>query len=295
MHAIVIVNPMSGPRPDAAVGATRARLAERVLRACGWEAEVHVTSRPGHATSLAARAAEARPHVVIAWGGDGTVREVADGLVHSAVPFGIVPAGSGNGLARELCVPRDAARALGHAVGAPARTIDAGRVGGRVFVNVAGLGVDARVAARFNAQRARGRGLITYALATIAELRRRSPVRGTVDVEGSEVLELDATLVAIANSGQYGNGARIAPGAALDDGRLDLVTVAAAGPWRALWRARRLYDGSVLRDASVVHRRITRARIACPEPILFHVDGDAVQAGTEIDVEVLPGALRIRA
>jgi diacylglycerol kinase family enzyme len=222
------------------------------------------------------------------------VREVAEGLVHSDVPFAIVPAGSGNGLAREIRVPRDPARALERAVDAPARIIDAGRIGGRVFVNVAGLGVDARVAARFNAQRATGRGLITYALATITELRRGDPVRGTFRGDGGEPLVLEAAVVAIANSGQYGNGARIAPGAALDDGLLDVVVVGAAGLASTLWRARRLYTGTVLRDPTVVHRRIARATITCSAPILFHVDGDAVQGGVALDVDVLAGALLVK-
>lgn len=295
MRAIVIINPMSGPRPSAASSVARARLAERVLRARGVEPDVHVTEYAGHACVIAARAAHARPDVVIAWGGDGTVREVAEGLVGRNVAFAIVPAGSGNGLAREIGVPRDPERALVRAVEAPSRVIDAGRIGGRVFVNVAGLGVDARVAARFNAQRATGRGVITYALATLAELRRNDPVRGTLRADGAEPLALDAAVVAIANSGQYGNGARIAPGAALDDGRLDVVVVGAAGLASTLWRARRLYTGSVLRDPTVVHRRIARATIACAGPILFHVDGDAAQGGAELEVEVLAGALRIKA
>lgn len=295
MHAVVIINPASGPRPRAASAITRARLAARVLRARGVDPDVHVTEHAGHARELAARAAAAHPDVVIAWGGDGTVREVAEGVVHRDVPFGIVPAGSGNGLAREVGVPRDPERALAHALDAPSRVIDAGRMGGRLFVNVAGLGVDARVAARFNARRATSCGFVTYALATLAELRRGEVVRGTLQTDAGESLPLEAVAVAVANSGQYGNGARIAPGALLDDGRLDVVVVGAAGLASTLWRARRLYTGSVLRDPTVVHRRVARATIRCRAPILFHVDGDAATGGAELEVEVLAGALRLKA
>jgi YegS/Rv2252/BmrU family lipid kinase len=294
MRATVIINPVSGPRRRTGEGQARAREAQRVLARHGLDVTTHATEYAGHARALAAAAAAGGAGLVIAWGGDGTVNEVASALVHTGVPIGVVPSGSGNGLANELGVPRQAEAALEHAVRSPVRRIDAGEIAGRVFLNVAGLGIDARIAHRFNARRSRSHGLRTYVWETLAELRQFTPIEYQVTA-GGERLETRAFLVAIANSPQYGNGARIAPGAKVDDGRLDLVIAEASGVAAALWRARRLFTGSILRDARVRHRLVDRVTVASSAPIVFHVDGEPGTAGNVVEARVLAGALLIRA
>jgi YegS/Rv2252/BmrU family lipid kinase len=294
MRATVIINPVSGPHGRAPAGPARAREAHRVLGRHGLDVTTLLTEYPGHARTLAASAVSEHVDLVIAWGGDGTVNEVASSLVRTGVPFGIVPAGSGNGLANELGIPRAAEAALEHAVRSPARRIDAGEIAGRVFLNVAGLGIDARIAHRFNARRGRSHGLRTYVRETVAELWRFAPIDYHV-VAGQERLDTRAFLVAIANSPQYGNGARGAPGARVDDGKLDLVVAEASGVLAALWRARRLFTGSILRDARVRHRLVEHVTVTSDAPIVFHVDGEPGTAGHIVEARVLAGALLIRA
>ena len=170
MHAIII-NPVSGGARGSA-GASRAELARAVVARWQIDAAIHVTERPGHARELAQAAIASGADRVIAWGGDGTINEVASVLAFSNVAMGIVPAGSGNGLARELGLPFDAQRALERALGGTPHAIDVGEIEQRLFVNVAGIGLDAHVAARFNAAENLRRGPRTYVAMTAAALMR---------------------------------------------------------------------------------------------------------------------------
>ena len=173
------------------------------------------------------------------------------------------------------------------------RTIDAGQIDGRFFVNVAGLGLDAHVAHHFNTHQS-SRGLSNYVRVTLSELWRYQPVTVSLEADG-EVIEAQPALVALANSPQYGNGARIAPQAELDDARLDLVVVKADAPLSTLWRARRLFTGTIAKDAQVQTRAIRTLRVRSREPIRFHVDGEICQGGREVEAHVLPASLRVRA
>lgn len=296
MRADLVVNPVSGGN-QGRPGRLRRQLdtSVDVLRRAGIETSVHLTGGPGHATALAAESARAGADVVAAWGGDGTVNEVAAALAGTSTALAIVPAGSGSGLARALGIPLHPQGAIDVIVQRATRRIDVGRIAGRTFVNVAGIGFDARVARAFNADRlARPgrRGLATYVRITVREFFRYAPPRCRIAV-GTERLEVDALLIALANSPQYGNGAVIAPDARLDDGEVDIVVVRASYPLRDLLRARRLFDGTIARDAGASILRAARASIEADGPIAFHTDGEPHDGGARLDVEMCPGALRV--
>lgn len=292
-YAAVIINPRAGgPRARRVGPAERAALAERIGRRAGLLVRAVVTEARGHGVGLTRQALADGASLVVAWGGDGTVNEVASVLAGSPVPLGIVPAGSGNGLARELGLSRNPEAALAAAFSAHERCLDAGLLGGRVFVNVGGIGFDARIAARFDAAGGR-RGLIEYVRLTVRELWRYLPARYRIEHDGGHYSGA-ALIVAAANSRQYGNGAWIAPRARLDDGRLDLVIVESASPLGNLWRARRLFDRSLLEDRGVRTAQVTRVRVEADEPVDLHVDGEPAGTAREVVVEVRPGALRVR-
>ena len=138
----IIINPISGGvRPDAA--RARAELASAIVDRHGDPAEVFVTERAGHARELTRAAVARGARLVMAWGGDGTINEVASTLAFGEIPLGIVPAGSGNGLARQLGISRQPADAIRQAIAAEPRRIDVGELGDRLFVNAAGVGFDA--------------------------------------------------------------------------------------------------------------------------------------------------------
>lgn len=254
---------------------------------------MRLTEGPGHALDLARAAVVARVPVVCAWGGDGTVNEVARAVAGTGTALGVVPAGSGNGLARELGIPWDPAQALGVALGRRERVIDVGDVEGRLFVNLVGIGLDAHVAARFNARRSGPRGLWPYVAIGAREILRYRAREYAIRV-GDETWQERALVVLCANARQYGGGAVVAPAARPDDGHLDLVVVAERPPLVALRDALHLFRGTLDRAPGVRTARVTTVEIAGPEPILFHVDGEAVAGGPVVTVRVRPAVLRVR-
>lgn len=260
----------------------------------GADAEVVVTERSGHAREIARDAAARGVGAVVAWGGDGTINEVASALAFSPVPLGIVPAGSGNGLARELRISLNPERAIASALRAAARPIDVGDIEGRLFVSIAGVGFDAHVAARFNAPSNRRRGFLGYAGITARALASYAPIRYRITANGS-VADVRAILVTLANSAQFGSGARIAPGALLDDGLLDLVVFQERSRLSTLVHIRRLFTGTAARVPGLRLERVTDVVIEADEPLTFHVDGELCLGGTRLHARVHPAALHVLA
>jgi YegS/Rv2252/BmrU family lipid kinase len=292
MSIAIIINPISGARGRALAAGARVELARRVAAACGETADVSVTEQAGHARDLARTARAGGARLVVAWGGDGTVNEVASALAFGDVPLAIVPGGSGNGLAHELGVSADPTAALTAALRATPRSIDAGEVDGRLFVNVAGIGFDAHVAARFNSPDNRRRGLAGYALLTARSLAAYTPGRYDI-VTADARLTVCALLVVLANGTEFGNRIRIAPHARVDDGALDLVIVEQRSRLGTVWNMRRLLGGSVDRAPIWSSRRVERVVIGSDAPMTFHVDGEPIHGGTSIEARVHAGALRI--
>ena len=310
-----VINPVAGSAfrggsPGGVVDAVRRRCA-----AAGVPHEVAVTKRPGHGRELAADLADRGFSPVVAWGGDGTVNEVASALMHRDAALGIVPAGSGNGLARELGISLRPEEAVAAALHGLDRIIDVGELAGRPFVNLAGVGLPAAVAELF-ARLARqsspdgptnsagvravpgrrllaGRGLAGYVRATALELLRYRSGRYTV-AAGGRTIERRALFIEVANGRQYGNGAVVAPRARLDDGLLDLVTVDPIGPARAAWGLWRLFNGTIDRHRYVHCSQVGGVTISADRPLRFHVDGEAVQGGESLTAKIHAKALRVR-
>jgi YegS/Rv2252/BmrU family lipid kinase len=229
---------------------------------------------------------------VLAWGGDGTINEVASALTFDETPLGIIPAGSGNGLARELGISRRPEAAIADALRAEPRAMDVGELEGRLFVNIAGIGIDAHVASRFNDPENQRRGLFGYALLTASALLTYRPSYYRIVADHGHV-EVRAILVCIANSAQFGNNARIAPGARVDDGLLDVVVVAEHSRLRTIRSLPKLFNGTIEQVPGCSIFRVRQAAIESDEPMTFHVDGEPVHGGTRLRLRVHPGALRI--
>ena len=169
MQAGIIVNPYAGRSGRIAARTDhRGRLAREALASCGVRGEVAFTGHRGTARALARSLVEAGATSLVCWGGDGTVNEVASEAARHGLPLGIVPGGSGNGLARELGLDRQPEAALRTALRGPERILDAGEIDGRFFANVAGVGFDAHVARL--AERFERRGAWSYFAAGIPEL-----------------------------------------------------------------------------------------------------------------------------
>ncbi len=268
----------------------RAEQAAALIEKRRLDAEVFVTERPGHARELAQSGLRRGVTTFVAWGGDGTVNEIGSALVGTDATLAIVPSGSGNGLARELGIPLEPAGAFQVVFEGRSRLIDAGELDGHLFFNIAGIGLDARVAHRF-AQGER-RGLVRYLELAAREIASFTPHEYALTADGRELI-VRPLLIAIANARQYGNGALIAPEALLDDGKLDLVVVDYLPAWKVLMHAPKLFAGTVARVPGVSITKTSRLGIASDAALVYHVDGEPYIGGQCVKGRIHARALRV--
>ncbi len=288
LRSVFILNPASGKL------SARARRSERVEQFIArhqLDATIALTTRRGHATELARDAAAAGVQLVVSVGGDGTMNEVASGLVATSALYGMIPTGSGNGLGRDLGLPMDFDRALDVLLDGAVRVIDTGIVDGHAFFNVMGLGFDAEIGRRFNA--CKGRGFFNYVQIGFRAFFAYRKQRITVEPEGGAAFSVDAFLASVANSTQYGNNARIAPRARLDDGRLDFVALTTGNLLLALPLVIRLFTRSMHRSRFARGAVAPRFRIRRAASGPIHTDGEIHDAPATFDIEVRPQSLRI--
>lgn len=300
MRAVVVINPIAGPGRTRMIGAC-VDLARSILALHHYDADVRVTGGPTDANRFALDAVAQKADLVVVWGGDGTVNGGAAAVAGTGIPLAIVPGGSGNGLARDLSIPFDPAKALTIAATGGARAIDAGDLHGSLFFNVAGIGLDARIAGRL-ATHGHRRGLPGYVLATVAELGSYDPcaysITNVYDADGhalhDTIVERRALFIALANSRQYGSGAQIAPKALLDDGLMEVVIVE---PQSSLQIARQLpafFRGRLQESGSIVMLSAAKMEISSAQPIPFHVDGEPRTGPNRITMDTRRGVLLVK-
>lgn len=267
MRFTFIINPAAGRGRAARLWP---RL-ERRLRERGVDFQAFPTRRPGHAEELAR--AHAGSGAVVAVGGDGTGREVAAGLIGSSTSFGLLPAGTGNDYCRSIGMGTDAAAALDRLLAASPRPVDAGLANGQTFINVAGIGLDAEVAAEVNRLPKYFGGTVPYVYALLKLLARFRPVPMRCVADG-RTIEGKMLLIAIAIAPCYGGGMRIAPHAVIDDGRFDVVVAGDLGRLETLATFPRLYAGSHLSLPKVAWFRAREVAVDSAVPVAFHADGE---------------------
>lgn len=287
MKARFIFNPRSGHNVRNPYLLDRARrfIAEHEL-----DASVIPTEGPRHATQLAREAVEGGCSLVVAIGGDGTMNEVATALVGTEAILGLVPCGSGNGLGRHLGIPGPGRGAFRTLLNGVPRLIDTGLANGIPFFNAMGIGFDAEISHRFN--RLSRRGIGAYFRTTFNAFFRFRPQRYVIRDSHVRV-ETTAFIVSIANSDQYGNDCFIAPGAQVDDGRLDVTVLKSVDVFNAVPLVVRLFTKSIGGSPSVARLRGSHFVIERPHPGLLHTDGETHETGASIDVSVRPRSLRI--
>jgi YegS/Rv2252/BmrU family lipid kinase len=289
----IIINPISGTGGRPEVARQRAELAASLATSLGLTAEIFLTERGGHARELAIAALGRGTTSVVAWGGDGTVNEVATALAFTERALAVVPSGSGNGLARELGIPLDPSGALAVALGGRTRVIDCGELDGRLFVNVAGIGLDAQVAHEFAAHGLVRRGFFRYLEVAGREMFRFEAASHTITAD-HQTVRSRALIVAIANARQYGNGALIAPRAQIDDGKLDVVVVGDRPVWQILMNVPRLFNGRIGEVSGVSMLAASEIDIASDRPVRYHVDGEPFAGGDRLRARALPHALHVK-
>lgn len=290
LRTTFILNPVSGR------ASTRARRRERVAQFIAQhqlDATLQITGHRRHATELAHAAVAAVSQLVVSVGGDGTMNEVAAGVVGTSALYGMIPTGSGNGLGRDLGLPMDFDRALDVLLDGAVRTIDSGTVDGHPFFNVMGLGFDAELGRRFNEAHGHSRGLFNYVQLGLRAFFSYRKEQITVEPEGGAPITVDAFLASVANSTQYGNNARIAPRARLDDGRLDFVALTTGNLILALPLVVRLFTRSIHRSRFARGAVAPRFHFRRTAPGPVHTDGEIHECPAEFDVVVRPQSLRV--
>lgn len=282
-----IINPISGGISKRAI----ARDIDEVINKQRYDVEVWSTRYAGHGAVMAAMAAENGINKVVAVGGDGTVNEVARSLLHTDTELGIVPCGSGNGLARHLQIPLEPKKALslindGHSV-----SIDYGLLNNHPFFCTCGLGFDAEISYKFSFSKKRG--MISYLENIVSELSRYKPQAYTI-IDESGQRTYKAFIVTLANASQYGNNAYIAPYASLADGLMDVTVIEPFPAVDAPALALDLFTGRFRNGMR--HIRMFRSnsiRILREKAGVVHCDGDPMKAGSEIRARIVPAGLRV--
>lgn len=284
---LLIINPVSGTRSKAGLDTL---LSDR-LKASGFEVDVRFTGAKGDATQFARQAVSEGYGGVLACGGDGTVNEVARAMTGTGVPMGILPAGSGNGLARHIGIPVDALKAVDIIAQRNIRDCDYGTVNGHPFFCTFGLGFDAAVSDRFAA--AASRGKMTYIKSALHEFINYKAENYSIVADGETIVD-DAMLVAVCNANQYGNNAFIAPAASITDGLLDLVVVRKMPKANAIVTGMEMMAGTLSESHHLIMRKAGHVTIHRNADGPAHVDGEPAPAlGTDIDIVCHPAALKL--
>ncbi|MCF6171044.1 MAG: YegS/Rv2252/BmrU family lipid kinase [Bacteroidales bacterium] len=283
---LFIVNPFSGKKTKPDIS----KIIRSHIDHEKFEPEIFLTKKAGHARHLSRQAVDAGVAVVVAVGGDGTINEVASQLIHSETVLGIVPQGSGNGLARHLGIPLSAVKAVQLINKARTTTIDTAAVNNVPFVSIAGIGFDALVARKFSKNTKRG--FFSYLHIITKEYRNYKPKKYELLFDDGKQLKLKAFFISFANSNQFGYNTSIAPLAKLDDGLLDVCIV----------QKPRIFDVPLLANLlflKQIHKSSLVTIIPANQVIVkrskraVNLDGETVKLKKELTIKVNPLSLKI--
>lgn len=284
--AVFVINLISGTSDKAAIPG----LIDQYLDKTKFEYEIAITQYAGHASEIATKAKDDGVDVVVAVGGDGTVNEVARAIVHSNTALGIIPCGSGNGLARHLLLPLNVRKAIDVINRSEVRQLDYGIINGYHFFCTCGMGFDAFVSMKF--AEAGKRGPITYVENVLREGLKYKPETYTIEDENS-TLQYKAFLISCANASQYGNNAYIAPQASMSDGLMDVIIMEPFDVFEAPQISIEMFSKTLDKNSKIKTFRTRHLHIHRDKPGVIHYDGDPVMTGADIDIELKPKGINI--
>ena len=283
---IFIVNPISGTQSKKAI---LNWIEKRVDSTC-FDYQIIKTAYAGHAFEIAVQAAKDGVDIVVAIGGDGTVNEVGRGLVHTNTALGIIPCGSGNGLARHLHIPLDYKGAVETILTGRDLCTDYGKINNRPFFCTCGVGFDAFVSLKF--ADSGKRGLLTYLENALHESLTYQPETYTIEDENGSV-QYKAFLIACGNASQYGNNAYITPKASLTDGVMDVTILQPFTVLDVPALSFQLFNKTINQNSRIKTLRTKKIKIHRNKPGVIHFDGDPVMEAKDLEVEIIPQSLHI--
>ncbi len=282
-----IINPKSGTNRAKDLNST----IENIFANTNINYVIAYTTHAGHATKLAQLYADLKYETVVAVGGDGTVNEVAQGLINSNTALGIVPLGSGNGLARACNISLKPAIAITAIKKGYIKLIDVGYINNKLFLSNAGTGFDAYIAKQCANQNKRG--LMMYARTSIQHFSSYKSKTYKITIDGEKTIEEKAMMISIANGKEFGYGFKIAPNASCFDGKLDIVIVKPLNFFNAPRVGFMSWWGNVTEYSKVNHYVGKKITITCDNMNLYQIDGDYHDGTTNLEIRIEPKALNI--
>ena len=283
---VFIMNPISGTQNKAGIP----ELIERTLDHEQFSYELRLTEHAGHASEIANEAKEQGVDIVVAIGGDGTVNEVARAIVHSNTALGIMPCGSGNGLARHLLLPMNLKKSIEILNRCEIHELDYGIINGHAFFCTCGMGFDAFVSQKF--AEAGKRGPITYVENVLREGLKYKPE--TYEIQDEQgTTRAKAFLISCANASQYGNNAYIAPQASMSDGLLDVIIMEPFDVLEAPQISIEMFNKTLDKNSKIKTFKCQLLHIHRKQPGFIHYDGDPVMTDADVDIELKPKGIRV--
>ncbi|MDR2776208.1 MAG: diacylglycerol kinase family lipid kinase [Tannerella sp.] len=281
-----IVNPVSGT-------GTKDKIPDMITSCClerGVSVDIGYTGYVGHAKELALKAIKSGADCVIAVGGDGTVNEVAQNLLYTDVVLGVIPKGSGNGLARDLNIPMDSKSAIDIILSGHTSKIDACKANERVFFCTCGVGFDAIISKEFAKEK--HRGSLTYLKDIVGSYLKYKPEIYELNIDNRTIKE-KAFLITCANASQYGNNAFIAPNADINDGEIDVTILSPFNKFDIASLALQLFTKTIDKHSKIKTFRAKEAHIVRRKAGIMHVDGEPVMEMEEINISVINSAINV--
>lgn len=286
MKILFIINPKSGKGrdPQEIIDAVTLNFPQ-----ASWA----LTEGPGHATQLAQKAVQQNYEAVAAVGGDGTINETARALVHTQTALGVIPNGSGNGLAREMGMPLSVEEALLRLQTAHAVPCDAGKANGELFLNLAGVGIEAQIAYDFMQYGKSGkRGMWPYFKLGAKDVLTYRPQPIELELDGQKTTVRPLSL-AFANGTQYGSNFKIAPQASLTDGWLDCVLIKNESKLKLLCALPSFFTSDPAHKGVTQTTRVKKAVLRQTGEIIYHLDGEPKTTQDRLEISIEPGALNL--
>jgi len=283
---VFIVNPKAGTNMQKRIGES----VDKHLDHRKFVYAIWFTERPGHAAELVQKAVAEKYEIVVAVGGDGSVNEIGAALLGTDMVLGIVPAGSGNGLAMHLGYGRKVDQAVQKLNFAQVQTIDCGLLNGRPFINLAGLGFDGLVSVRM--KDSPWRGFIPYFLKSVEAGLTYEPRTCTIEMDDCTITE-KCFAISVANGPMYGYNVKIAPDALMDDGYFEVVILKDAPRWQYFAAVPSTLTGNIYDAEFVDHYTTKRVRITSDGENYVHLDGEGTMMDDPLIFEIKPKSLKI--
>lgn len=278
---LFVINPISGTSQKQSVVSS----IHRILDTEKYDYSIVYTEYAGHGAELAAKAAEKGVYGVVAVGGDGTVNEVARAVAHSQTALGIIPLGSGNGLARHLRIPLQAEKAIRLLNHGRVYDLDYGRCADRPFFCTCGMGFDAFISDKFS--HSTKRGPLSYLEHILRSGLTYQPDTYTIDSADGKIHQ-EAFVLTCANASQYGNDVYIAPKASMQDGKMDIILIEPFSTLASAQIVMQLLSQNIEKNSRVQKYQAEKIRVTREKEGLVHCDGEPFWAGKEIDIEIVP-------